>query len=103
MREAPFGNGGARMQEGAPPCRWRPQCDRLCRRGHAPDGGFPPPDRVELCAVTHVYRALCRLQPLGVEQLDGIGRGRDEAVRVLVRLEVGEDVVGRRATVATLR
>ena len=47
--------------------------------------------------------ALRRLEPLGVEQLDGVGCCCDEAFRVLVRLEVGEHVVRERAGIAAFR
>ena len=50
-----------------------------------------------------VEAALGRLEALGVERLDRVGGPRDEPIGVLVRLEVGEHVVGERATVAAAR
>ena len=42
------------------------------------------------------------LEPLGVERLDGVGGPATSASAVLVRLEVGEHVVGELAPVAAL-
>ena len=46
--------------------------------------------------------ALSLFEALGVELLDRIGRARDQVLRVVVRLEVGEDVVGEGARIAAL-
>ena len=43
---------------------------------------------------------LRRVEPLGVERLDRVGGAGDDRRGVLVRLEVGEHVVGERAPVA---
>ena len=44
--------------------------------------------------------ALRRLEPLGVEHLDGVGGLPNEPFRVLVGAEVGEHPVGERARIA---
>ena len=43
------------------------------------------------------------LQAFGVQRLDCVRRARDDRVRVLVRIEVRQDVVGERARIAALR
>src|SRR5581483_3023536 len=47
-----------------------------------------------------VEAPLGRLEPLGVERLHRLGRPRHDRRDVLVRLEVGEDVIGEVASVA---
>src|SRR5580765_301592 len=49
-----------------------------------------------------VEAALRGLEPCGVERLDGLGGARDEPLGVVVRLEIGENVVGERAAVSPL-
>ena len=50
-----------------------------------------------------VDRALRLLDAFGVELLDRVGGARDESLCVVLRLEVGEDVVRERARIASLR
>ena len=50
-----------------------------------------------------VEARLDALEPLGVERLDGLGSAADESLGILVRLEVGEDVVGEITPVAPAR
>ena len=69
------------------------------RRGLTPLGGLLC--RVDLCAVPHVHRTLSRVEPLGIEQLDCVCSRSNEPFGVLVRLEIGEHVVGGLATIAT--
>src|SRR5262245_6255853 len=41
-------------------------------------------------------------EPLGVEALDRVGGAPDDRLGVVVRVEVGEDVVGERTAIAAL-
>src|SRR6476659_3894843 len=52
-------------------------------------------------AAALVDETLRRLEPLGIEELDGVGGARDDLLRVVLRLEVRENVVSERARVPT--
>src|SRR5438105_1941678 len=60
----------------------------------------PRAGHTRLDVLAAVHRALRLLETLGVELLDRVGGARNEILRVVVRLEVGEDVVGERARIA---